>query len=126
MEEIGHERVGICLDTANSLGAGEGIGEVAAALAPWTVNLHIKDYAIARLPYLMGFTITGRPAGSGALDLEAVLATLRPFGRCATAILELWTPPEPDIADTIAKEHGGAVESLEWLKAQFPKDLRVA
>ena len=55
--------VGICLDTANSLGADEGIWEVARTLAPHTLNLHVKDYRIERLDHQMGFTVRGAPAG---------------------------------------------------------------
>src|SRR5262249_40962251 len=40
VEQAGSERVGICLDTANSLGAGEGLDTVMDALASLTVNLH--------------------------------------------------------------------------------------
>jgi len=41
--ELNSPAVGICLDTANSLGALEGTKEVVATLAPFTVNLHVKD-----------------------------------------------------------------------------------
>ncbi|MSU62803.1 MAG: sugar phosphate isomerase/epimerase [Pedosphaera sp.] len=116
MESTGSDRVGICLDTSNSLGIGEGIEAVAAVLAPFTVNLHVKDFGIERLPYLMGFTVTGRPAGGGMLDLSALLSRLAPHGRCATAILELWTPPEPRIEDTINKEAAWATQSIAYLR----------
>ena len=89
---------------ANSLGAGEGIDAVVASLAPFTVNLHIKDFRIERVPSMMGFTVTGRPAGSGFLDVPVLLSKLAPFGRCRTAMLELWTPPESRLEETLAKE----------------------
>ena len=113
------DRFGVCLDTANSLGAGEGIAGVAATLAPVTVNLHVKDFAIERVPHLMGFTITGRPAGAGLLDLPTLLRRIEPCGRCATAVLELWTPPDPDSERTVAKEEAWAAQSLEYLKPLF-------
>jgi len=119
VDTVDSERVGICLDTANSLGAGEGIDHVVATLAPVTVNLHIKDFAVARLPHQMGFTVTGRPAGQGLLDLRKLLAQLLPHPRCATAILELWTPPEESLDATIAKEERWAAESLEHLRSFF-------
>ncbi len=119
VDAVDSERVGICLDTANSLGAGEGIGHVVATLAPVTVNLHIKDFAVARLPHQMGFTVTGRPAGQGLLDIRGLLSQLIPYPRCATAILELWTPPEESLAATIAKEDRWAAESLEHLRDFF-------
>ena len=121
IEATGSERIGICLDTANSLGAGEGLEAVASVLAPLTVNLHIKDFRIERVPYLMGFTVTGRPAGQGMLDLPALLDQLAPFQRCHSAILELWTPPQPELAGTIAKETVWAAESLDFLRPLFPQ-----
>ncbi|MEW6160774.1 MAG: TIM barrel protein [Verrucomicrobiota bacterium] len=117
VEDIGSERVGICLDTANSLGAGEGIGEVLAQLAPVCVNLHIKDFAIARLPHLMGFTVTGRVLGEGMLPLNQVLETIASCGRCETAIVETWPPPESEMSATLAKEKDWAERSVQVLRA---------
>lgn len=119
IEDAGSDRIGICLDTANSLGAGEGLATVIGELASLTVNLHIKDFHIHRLPHLMGFTVEGRPAGGGMLDVPWLLEQFAPFKRCATAVLELWTPPESDIQRTIAKEEAWAVQSLEYLKPLF-------
>ena len=119
IEQAGDERVGVCLDTANSIGAGEGLDTVLASLAPFTVNLHIKDFHIERVPYLMGFSVTGRPAGSGFLDVPKLLRCLAPFNRCHTALLELWTPPEANVQQTIARESSWAVQSLQYLKPFF-------
>jgi sugar phosphate isomerase/epimerase len=119
MEAVGSRHVGICLDTANSLGAGEGIGHVLDELAAHAVNLHVKDFAITRVPHAMGFAITGRPAGQGMLDVPALRDTIAAHGRCRTAILETWTPPETDLAATLAKELSWAVESLAYLKPLF-------
>jgi sugar phosphate isomerase/epimerase len=109
----------VCLDTANSLGAGEGLDTVLREVGPLAVNLHIKDFQIARVPHLMGFTVEGRPAGGGMLDVPAMLADLAPFKCCDTAVLELWTPPETDIGRTIAKEAAWAAQSLAYLKPLF-------
>lgn len=119
IEKAGSDRVGICLDTANSLGAGEGIEAVVAALAPFTVNLHIKDFHIDRVPSMMGFAVSGRPAGSGFLDVPVLLNKLAPFGRCRTAILELWTPSESRLEETLAKEAAWATQSINYLKPFF-------
>jgi len=120
LEQIGDDHVGICLDTANSLGAGEGLDHVVDQLAPHTVNLHIKDFAIARVSHAMGFIVEGRPAGRGMLDVPKLLAAVAPHGRCRTAILETWVPPEARFVDTIAKERRWAEESLAFLKPLFP------
>jgi len=119
IESAGSDRIGVCLDTANSLGAGEGIEAVAMLLAPITVNLHIKDFHIERVAHLMGFTVTGRPAGSGMLDVPELLHQVTPFKRCETAVLELWTPPEQPPEKTIAKEAAWAVQSLAFLRPYF-------
>ncbi|HEY0551122.1 MAG TPA: TIM barrel protein [Verrucomicrobiae bacterium] len=119
IESAGDNRIGVCLDTANSLGAGEGLDAVLAILGPLTVNLHIKDFHIERMPHLMGFSVSGRPAGSGFLNVPDLLQRLSPFARCHTAVLELWTPPEPNVEQTIAKESSWAGQSLEYLKPFF-------
>lgn len=119
IESAGSDRIGVCLDTANSLGAGEGLDTVLRELGPLTVNLHIKDFAMARLPHQMGFTVEGRPAGQGFLDVPRLLKQIAAFPRCETAVLELWTPPEPKLEDTIAKEAAWAGQSLEFLKPFF-------
>lgn len=115
METVNSPQVGICLDTVNSLGANEGGEWVVRTLAPFTLNLHVKDFEIRRLPHKMGFTVSGKPAGQGMLDLPRVMAELAPFGRLQSAILELWTPPEQEIALTLRKERQWAEESLNYL-----------
>ncbi len=117
--------VGICLDTANSLGAGEDTDTVADTLAPYTFNLHIKDFTVRRVPHKMGFHVEGAPAGQGLLSVPRLLQKLIPYNRCYSATLELWTPPEADIADTIHKEAAWARESLQYLQPFFVKHFPV-
>src|SRR5882672_5293032 len=64
VRRLDSRRVGICLDTVNSLGALEPPERVVETLAPLTVNLHVKDFVIERLPYKRGFVVSGAPAGS--------------------------------------------------------------
>jgi len=108
--------VGVCLDTVNSFGALEGPEHVVRTLAPHTVNLHVKDFTIARANHTMGFVISGCPAGQGRLDLPWVLRELAACGRDPNAILELWTPPEPALEATIAKEDAWARDSIAHLR----------
>ncbi|MHB9032830.1 MAG: sugar phosphate isomerase/epimerase family protein [Anaerolineae bacterium] len=111
---------GICLDTVNSFGALESPQTVIDTLAPITVNLHIKDFTIQRLGHQMGFIIEGRPAGQGRLDIPALLASVQSQGHCGSAILELWTPPEALIGDTLALEERWARESIGYLRTLIP------
>jgi len=114
------EYVGICLDSVNSMGAGEGIETVTTFLAPYAFNLHIKEFLVERHPHMMGFTIEGRPVGQGQLPLAWMLEQLGP--QCQSAILESWTPPEESLEKTMAKEARWALESIQYLKTNyFPK-----
>lgn len=117
VEQVGSQNVGICLDSVNSMGAGEGLAGVVRTLSPYTVNLHVKDFGIRRLPHLMGFQIDGRPAGQGMLNVPWLVEQLAPYGLCRTAVLEQWVVPEPDLTDTIAKEDRWAEVSMKYLKS---------
>jgi sugar phosphate isomerase/epimerase len=64
----------------------------------------------------MGFVIEGRPAGQGRLDVPWLLSRLRSTDRDVNAIVELWTPPEPTLADTLNKEKTWAAESVTYLR----------
>jgi sugar phosphate isomerase/epimerase len=117
IDAVASPQVGICLDTANSFGTGEGLEQVAAVLAPVTVNLHVKDVAIARLPHQMGFTIEGRPLGRGQLPIRRALDLVRAGGRCESVLLEAWVPPSADMGETIRRELAWAEESILTLKS---------
>lgn len=116
IQSVGSDLVGICLDSVNSMGAGEGFETVSDILLPYTINLHIKDFSIRRVTHKMGFVIEGRPAGSGMLNIAETIEKLSGFNRCKSAILELWTPPEFSIEDTVIKEDKWANESISFLK----------
>ena len=116
IQSVGSEWVGICLDSVNSMGAGEGFEEVSKVLLPYTINLHIKDFTIRRLSHKMGIIIEGTPAGKGMLNIKEIVNRLSVLNRCKSAILELWTPPANTIEETIAKEDKWATESIDYLK----------
>lgn len=113
----GSELVGICLDSVNSMGAGEGFETVSEILLPYTFNLHIKDFTIRRVSHKMGLVIEGTPAGKGMLKIKALIEKLSASDHCNSAILELWTPPGNEIEDTVLKEERWAEESIEYLKS---------
>jgi sugar phosphate isomerase/epimerase len=109
--------IGICLDSVNSIGADEGFELVFETLAPYTINLHLKDYIIRRKRHMMGFDIYGTPAGQGMMPIKRVLETLKNYGKTKSVILELWPPPEDDILGTIIKEKRWVKESIEYLSS---------
>ena len=130
IERIGSPYVGICLDTVNSFSALEVPEAVVETLRPWVVNLHVKDFAIRRASHMMGFIVEGRPAGQGQLNVSWLLQALgdqvrerqaQNLDACEpNAILELWTPPEQTLSDTIAKEEAWAAISVAYLRQSIP------
>jgi 3-oxoisoapionate decarboxylase len=107
--------VGICLDTVNSFGLMERPEDVIEKLAPYTINLHFKDFGIARISCKMGFTISGRPAGSGLLNLDYILDRLAAAGQSPDVILEQWPPFEETVEKTAASECQWAVQGIQFL-----------
>ncbi len=108
--------VGICLDTVNSFGSLEGPEVVIETLAPHTVNLHLKDFDIRRKNHNMGFSIFGTPAGQGRLNIPKLVKQLGNYGKCKTAVLELWPSPEASVEATVAKEQEWLRQSAIYLK----------
>ncbi|MCX8157267.1 MAG: sugar phosphate isomerase/epimerase [Verrucomicrobiae bacterium] len=111
--------VGICLDTVNSFGSLEGPEVVVPALAPYTLNLHLKDFTIARVPNQLGFVVQGCPLGRGRLQVPWVLEVLRRSGRDVNAIIELWTCVPDTNTDPWALEQEWAEQSVrharQWI-----------
>jgi 3-oxoisoapionate decarboxylase len=120
VEALGPAQVGVCLDTVNSFGALEGPEVVVRALASYALNLHVKDFTIDRVSSQMGFVVKGCAAGQGRLDVPWLLERLRAAGREVNAILELWTPFGPTLADTLAREQTWSEESVRYLRQLIP------
>ena len=104
---VNHPSVGICLDVANSIASGEWPETTVTELAPFAVNLHLKDYRFATDPDGVGFSAVGVPLGEGALDIDTVFATLAAAERRLNVVLEHWLPY------TLITANGLGVED-EW------------
>ncbi len=116
VEKTDPEWVAVCLDTANSLGAGEGMAEAMDQLAAYTINLHIKDVLIERVSSNMGFTVKGCPAGQGIIDVHGLLERLSQNETFYSTTLEVWSDFEEDLPHTIAREHHWVTQSISFLK----------
>lgn len=121
LEHLNSRYAGVCLDTANSIACLEDVGTVLKALGPRVVNLHLKDYHIARPAHQKGFVVEGRPAGQGQLNVPWLLAELRAYGRDPDAILELWPPPRASVAESVAEEETWTAESVRYLRQFIPE-----
>lgn len=116
IEELGSDWVGICLDTANSIGCLEGPNETVPLLAPYTKCLHVKDVRVDRVPGNMGFRVTGTAAGQGALDIPEILGVVASYRPHASVILETWPEEQPTIDETLALEKRMLTEGSDFLR----------
>jgi sugar phosphate isomerase/epimerase len=116
LERLSCRFIGVCLDTVNSLGRGEGVEEVTEVLLPFTACLHVKDYTVIRGDTDMGFTIVGAAAGQGRLDIPNQLRRLKAANPQASVVLEQWTPFSDTIEQTIALQEQWAERGISYLK----------
>ena len=116
VEEVDHPNLGICLDPGNTIAALERPTDVVTRCAHRTVNLHVKDFGFARSPGWVGFELSGRPLGTGLLDLDHLLGTVRPDERGISQIIEHWLPWQEDAASTCATEAAWTQRSIDVLR----------
>lgn len=114
IQSVNSEHLGICLDTVNSFQNLECPDQVIDTLIDISKNIHIKDFDIIRVNGQMGFSIFGTPAGSGKLNIPEILRRIKDAD--ISLVLELWTPFESNIIDTIGTEDRWAKESMIYLK----------
>ena len=58
-KRIANPRVGVCTDTANSLGRPETLDTIVDQLIEHTVEVHAKDFDIQRIDTRMGLVVVG-------------------------------------------------------------------
>jgi sugar phosphate isomerase/epimerase len=109
-------RVGVCLDTANSLTMLEGPGEVVETLGLLAVNLHLKDVLVRRNTDRSGLAIVGCPLGEGQVDVPAILAKLHGWGRDVDCLIEQWMGPAATLAATLTKEEAWVRQGVAYLR----------
>jgi sugar phosphate isomerase/epimerase len=89
---------------------------VADLLSKHAKSLHVKDFNVERLWHRMGFSVQGRPAGGGQLNVPRLLERLENSAPDLNAILELWPPEQATLEDTIRLENAWAAESITYLR----------
>ena len=92
LKSVNDPALGVCLDVANSICANEWPEETIAMLAPYTINLHLKDYVIEPDKYGVGFYIHGVPLGMGRANIPWILEQLAYCEKDMSVILEHWLP----------------------------------
>lgn len=121
LDQVDSPLVGVVLDTVNSLAVPEGWKHVTQVLAPYTICLHLKDFVVQRVWHMMGFTVEGRPAGKGQIDIPWLLETLKAARSDFNVIIELWPPEQSTLEETIALEEAWAIESVLHLRRYIKK-----
>jgi sugar phosphate isomerase/epimerase len=110
--------LGICSDPANTVAALEMPREVIDAVAPYVLNMHIKDFAFSRKDGWVGFTYAGAPLGEGLLDYDYMVSKFQPHQRNINQIVEHWLPWQDSEAETIRLENQWTQHSIEFLRSK--------
>jgi 3-oxoisoapionate decarboxylase len=117
IDRLGSGFLGICFDTANSLGALETPAQAAETLAPYIINVHVKDFIIERIQTQMGYVVRGSPAGEGRMNLPLLIEKIDRHGRRPSFILEQWPPFTESVLRTILLESEWAAQGVRFLKS---------
>ncbi|AGI74143.1 xylose isomerase TIM barrel domain-containing protein [Octadecabacter arcticus 238] len=105
LDKVNDDHLGVCLDVANSICANEWPEETIAMLAPYTINLHLKDYEITPDKNGVGFRIHGVLLGQGRAPIDWTLDMLKHCPADMSVILEHWLMIDDEGLDVaVAKE----------------------
>jgi sugar phosphate isomerase/epimerase len=115
VREVDSPSLGVCLDLTNSFAAMESADEILENLAPFTISVHLKEFTVERLEYLMGFAFRGKPTGQGVLPLRKIFETLLANSRKVNVIVEQWPPFHENLEKTIEMEFEWARQGVEHL-----------
>jgi len=108
------ERVGFCIDTANSLRNWEAVEQVFDAFDSRVVFYHVKDFRVEGTN--VGFSVRGAPLGEGDLDLRGCLERIYAKHNCPLILLENWVPQSGDRDRDAAADAQWLSQSLENLR----------
>jgi len=111
------ERVGFCLDTANSLRNFEPPERVMELLGDRAFCYHLKDFRVDG--HLLGFTVGGAPLGQGRLDVDWFLDAVFASNSAPEIYIENWVPPTRDWERDVAEDARWLQESLAALRTRL-------
>ncbi|WP_221884787.1 sugar phosphate isomerase/epimerase family protein [Actinobaculum suis] len=117
IQEVDHPRVGIALDPANCVAGLEHPRDVIDLCAPYTLNLHVKDFAFSRQQGWVGFTYAGAPMGEGLLDYAYEVQQVQPEKRGISQIVEHWLVWQEDAETTVAEERRWTQQTLDYIRS---------
>lgn len=119
IKALGSSHVGICLDPGNSISELEFPDDVIRNTAPYTTNVHFKDFVFKRREGSIGFYLLGSPVGEGQLNLDFLLETLKKENIDVNGVIEMWLPFTETIDKTIELQNEWIQRSVNNLKEKL-------
>ncbi len=118
VETVASDALGICLDPANSVAALEHPHDVVERTAPHVRNIHVKDFVFSRRGGWVGFTLEGTELGTGLLDYDHLLATVRPGDRGINQVIEHWLTWRGSYEETAALENAWNTHTIAYIRSK--------
>jgi hypothetical protein len=112
--------LGVAIDTAKPLAIPQEWHLSVRVLAYRTMSLHLKDFVVHPGPRGMGFNVIGCPVGEGKLDIPWLVKSFAALRITPSALVELWTPEQNTLEETIALEDAWAKQSVDYVRRFVP------
>lgn len=112
LNDLKSEWVASCLDPLNSIALLINPLETIQILAPFALNVHVKDAVIER--FGTGFRIRGVPLGQGVLDIKYLLKSIK--NKAHSILIESWMDSERTTSKTLEHEHSWVSNGIQYLK----------
>jgi sugar phosphate isomerase/epimerase len=114
--------LGVCLDPGNCVARLELPEYVIGEVAPYVVNMHVKDFTFTREEGWVGFSLIGCPLGTGLLDYDGMIRAVRPESRGISQVVEHWLPRASTMEETCRTEQEWTRHSVEFLLSRSPPE----
>ena len=117
VERVNSEALGICFDSANSLGKIEHFRDSFRVLRDFVYSCHYKEYSIKRVETNLGFIIQGCCPGQGENISNEFFGLIQSLGKDMDVVLEQWVPFQGTVEDTLRTERLWADRGIQILKS---------
>jgi hypothetical protein len=112
--------LGVAIDTVKPLAIPQEWQLSVRVLAYRTMSVHLKDFVVRPAPHGMGFNVTGCPVGKGKLDVSWLVKSFAALRITPSTLVELWTPEQKTLEETIALEDAWAKQSVDYVRGFIP------
>jgi sugar phosphate isomerase/epimerase len=112
--------LGVCLDPGNCVARLEVPEYVIGQVAPYVVNVHVKDFRFTREEGWVGFSLTGCRLGTGLLDYDTMIRAVSHESRGISQVVEHWLPRVGTMEETCRTEQEWTRHSVEFLLSRSP------